>query len=304
MMARFMSRPLLSVTIVTCFPSDSSMVAMAMAPGGPSVSSGGLKGKHQQQSILDRHIDQYWSFSCCCAVMLPVSADGAVTAPCFYVFSFVYFQQVLLKFRTLTRLFLWATVVSHFQCKDWSLKSSDNMSYIRFSAEKLSTCLRSFKIVLMYYFCFLNEKQSLYFGKETIWWFSQILTEDHCIQLCVVPHDRLRLIAPLLTETSRSDWIINCVSAEKVELLTETSPNNVSSNPKTSSAEWRSDDQLTSSQCKIVFQLQSQTSEEFLSQSTFIYCSKNYREDSNLNESCTLPGELPAALLKEQSGVL
>lgn len=44
-MARYMSRALLSVTIVTCFPSDSSIVAMAKAPGGPSVSSGGLKEK-------------------------------------------------------------------------------------------------------------------------------------------------------------------------------------------------------------------------------------------------------------------
>lgn len=51
-MARFMSSALLSVTTVTCFPNDSSIVAMAMAPGGPSVSSGGLKGKHQQQSII------------------------------------------------------------------------------------------------------------------------------------------------------------------------------------------------------------------------------------------------------------
>lgn len=42
-MAWFISSALLSVTIVTFFPNDSNMDAIAMAPGGPSVSSGGLR---------------------------------------------------------------------------------------------------------------------------------------------------------------------------------------------------------------------------------------------------------------------
>lgn len=35
----------LSATTFTSFPSDNNMAAMAMAPGGPSVSSGGLQNK-------------------------------------------------------------------------------------------------------------------------------------------------------------------------------------------------------------------------------------------------------------------
>lgn len=46
-MSLFKFTALLSVIIVTFFPRDSNMFAMAMAPGGPSVSSGGLQYKKE-----------------------------------------------------------------------------------------------------------------------------------------------------------------------------------------------------------------------------------------------------------------
>lgn len=60
-MAWFMFNALWSVTIVTCFPSESSMVAMAIAPIGPSVSSGGLRGKNHSQSITGANLTLHQS---------------------------------------------------------------------------------------------------------------------------------------------------------------------------------------------------------------------------------------------------